>query len=156
MRRGIIQRMNNPNGANQYVPDPRQSNFLANYLDINSETYSNALQSALRAGYSQEYAENITSTMPVWLSESMGKNKRLQKAEKILDRILELDALDEAGNLDNQALKTQADIAKFIASTVGKKDYSTRSEVTGKDGKDLPTPIINVFRHDSISEDKQS
>ena len=30
------------------------------------------------------------------------------------------------------------------------------TEITGKDGKDLPQPIINVQRHDSIQEDKQT
>jgi len=134
----------NPQGFNQHVPDPRQANFLANYLSMDSETYSNALQSALRAGYAQEYAESITAQMPTWLLESLGKNKRLNKAEKVIDKILDLEPLDEEGKLDNQALKTQADIAKFIASTVGKKDYSTRSEHTGKDGGAIQVEGVEI------------
>ena len=41
--------------GNQYKPDPRQALFLKHYLDPKSPTFSNALQSALKAGYEQEY-----------------------------------------------------------------------------------------------------
>ena len=51
--------------ANQYSVDPRQLNFLANYLDKDSETYANCLQSALKAGYAREYAENLMNLMPL-------------------------------------------------------------------------------------------
>lgn len=129
--------------GNQYQPDPRQSLFLTYYLDPKSKTFSNALQSALKAGYEQEYAENITSQMPDWLSESLGKNNRLVKAEKVLDEMLELDTKTDKG-VDPQLAKIKQDTAKFIAERIGKdKGYSTRSELTGKDGKDLPTPIYS-------------
>lgn len=72
------------------ILDPRQSLFLSIYMDPKSPTFSNALQSALRAGYSQEYAENITAQMPVWLSENLGKEKRVHLAEAHLDEILEM------------------------------------------------------------------
>jgi hypothetical protein len=38
--------------------------------------------------------------------------------------------------------RVQADMSKFVLETVGKKNYSKRSELTGADGKDLPTPIL--------------
>jgi hypothetical protein len=136
--------MTNPNGANQYKIDPRQINFLANYLGIESSTYSNCLQSGLKAGFSQEYSENLLNLMPKWLSESMdslGDNKRLAKAEKVLDKTLEYEPLNEEGKLDNQLLKTQTDVAKFFAERLNKKKYSQRSELTGKEGKDLFTSL---------------
>ena len=43
--------------------DPRQTAFLTYYLDPKSETFSNALQSGLKAGYKQEYAENILNIL---------------------------------------------------------------------------------------------
>lgn len=135
--------MGNPNNANQYVADPRQQLFLANYLNMESPTWSNALQSALKAGYSQEYAENITAQMPTWLLESLGNNKRLQKAERVLDKTLEMDAVDQEGKLDNQLLKTQTDVAKFVASTVGKRIYSTRTEHTGENGGAITIKSVN-------------
>lgn len=139
--------MNNPYGANQYQVDPRQAKFLANYLDINSKTYSNCLQSALDAGFSQEYAENLLNLMPKWLSESMDSMldiKRLIKAEKVLDKVLEMDAVDQEGKLDNQLLKTQTDVAKFVGSTIGKKKYSTKGDdATEKLADSIKTIVIN-------------
>lgn len=117
--------------------NPQQAEFLANYTNPNSDTFGNALQSALRAKYSQEYAESITAKMPDWLAENVGDIKRLKKAEKVLDKILEMDAIDQEGKLDNQLLKTQADVSKFVGSTIGKKKYSTRNELTGANGSEL-------------------
>ena len=36
---------------------PQQELFLSYYTNPKSETFSNALQSGLKAGYSQEYSE---------------------------------------------------------------------------------------------------
>lgn len=113
--------------------DPRQIDFLLYYNDPKSETYANALQSALKAGYKQEYAESITAKMPEWLSENSGRRKRmLVKAEERLEKAI--DSKDE---------RVATDVSKFIAKTVGKEHYSERQEVTGKDGKDL---IVNISK----------
>lgn len=110
----------------------RQTEFLRHYLAPQSETFGNALQSALKAGYSQEYSENITALMPDWLSESIGRRKRmLQKAEYRLETALDSD--DE---------RVAVDVAKFIAKTQGKNDgYSERIENTGKDGNPIATTL---------------
>lgn len=79
---------NNPNGANQWVIDPRQELFLSSYLNPQSETWGNALQSGLKAGYSQEYSESLTAQMPQWLSEGLGDNILLQKASANLHTAL--------------------------------------------------------------------
>lgn len=113
--------------------EPRQIAFLKNYLDPKSDTFSNALQSALRAGYNQEYAENITHLMPDWLSDAIGQDKLLKKAEKNLEELLDTD----------KDLKVKADITKFVASRAGKAKWSERQELTGADGKDLQVKIIN-------------
>lgn len=85
---------NNPHKVNQYTdPDPRQAMFLALYLDPKSDTFSNGLQSALAAGYSQEYAENLLAKMPAWLSDKVGEINRdrlLAKAERNLDAFLDI------------------------------------------------------------------
>jgi hypothetical protein len=104
----------NPNKANQYRPDPRQSLFLSYYLDPKSKTFSNALQSALKAGYEQEYAESITAKMPTWLSNALEKpisdtrswetcfickeTRALQKAHLIPKRIVG-DKFDSKSNI---------------------------------------------------------
>jgi hypothetical protein len=53
---------------------PQQEQFLSFYTDPKSETFSNAVQSALKAGYEETYANNITGLMPDWL----GKRKLYQ------------------------------------------------------------------------------
>ena len=153
---------NNPNKVNQYTdPDPRQSLFLSYYLDPKSDTFSNALQSGLKAGYSQEYSENITSCLPKWLSDSLGDMKLLEKAEKVLNYTLEMDDTEavvvngeEVDRKINPSLtKIKQDTAKFVAETVGKTKYSKRSEHTGPNGKELPTPILAYVRGNNSPEE---
>lgn len=113
------------------ILDPRQQKFLQHYLDPKSPTFSNALQSALKAGYAQEYAESITYQMPDWLSENLGDASLVTKAIANLD-----------GLLDEEDKKIKADMTKFVLERLHKGKYSTRTELTGSDGKDLPTPIL--------------
>lgn len=132
----------NPNKVNQYTaPDPRQSLFLAYYLDPKSETFSNAYQSALRAGYEEEYAKTILSQDLQWLSESLSDNSLLNKAEKRLNQILDLEAVDKEGKVDNSLLANQMKAVTLVAKGIGKAKYSERSEVTGANGQ----PIVITF-----------
>ena len=124
--------------ANQWVSDPRQEKFLSLYLDPKSPTWSNALQSALRAGYSQEYAESLTAQMPDWLSESLGDNILVQQALHNLKEFL------TTGDEKLQSIK--ADITKFTLKGLAKHKFSERTEVTGKDGKDLKISFDPVFK----------
>lgn len=81
----------NPNGANKWVTDPRQQLFLAYWKDPLSETFSDVKNSAIRAGYAEEYADNLTSILPEWLLVSMGQiNPLLALAERNLKEFLEL------------------------------------------------------------------
>ena len=105
---------------NKITLDERQSNFLIYYLDPKSKTFSNALQSALRSGYSQEFSENITSIMPKWLSESIGKGYLVNKAESNLKEFLE-----------TASEKVKADITKFVLERLSKSKY-------GKEEDDKP------------------
>ena len=60
--------------------------------------------------------------------------------------------------MESEDERVQADISKFILETVGKRNYSKRIESTGADGKDLPTPImqINVPTNDSNKQNSES
>lgn len=144
--------------GNQYMVDPRQALFISKYVDPKSPSFSNALQSALAAGYSQLYAENLTSQMPVWLSEKLGEaksnaNKMLQKAERNLDEILDLpnkvQAMGAFGPIFEKTkngkkvpvmtyatslIKVKNDASQFVAERLGK----------GKYGEDAPVaPVTN-------------
>ena len=121
-------------GANQYQVDPRQAEFLKGYLDPKSPTYSNALQSGLKAGYSEEYSQNILSLYPDWLSEAIDSEKLLRKAEKRLEQLLDFEPVSEEGKIDNSLLANQMKAITLIAKGIGKVKYSERHEHTGKDG----------------------
>ncbi len=117
--------------------DPRQEAFLANYIDPTSETFSNALQSALKAGYSQDHAENLTRKAPNWLAENGGRMINLKKAEKGLGEYLDLDVelpiINQEGKViakkrDPSLIRTKFDCIKFTLETVGKKWYSKKDD----------------------------
>lgn len=125
---------------------PQQELFLERYTNPKSPTFGNATQSALSANYSREYAENITGLMPDWLSENIGDMKRLKRAEKNLDEVQNLPIVDEEGKVDVQLIEKRNKVDMFLAERLNKQKYSTRIEQTGKDGKDLPTPIMQITR----------
>ncbi len=132
--------------ANQHQPDPRQSLFLTSYLDPKSKTFSNALQSALAAGYSQEYAENIMALLPDWLSEAIGDNELLAKAEKRLKQILDFEPVDEQGKIDSALLANQMKAINLVAKGLGKAKYSERVEQTGANGQPLVVTFDSSFK----------
>lgn len=148
----------NPNGANQYLADPRQSLFLSYYLDPKSKTFSNALQSALKAGFAQEYAESIMSLMPTWLSEKLGNaSPMLMKAERNLEEVLDMETnlpvmgpfgpivIKKKMRVNGKVvkkeipiygqrtglLKIKSDVSQFVAERIGKAKYGKDSEGGG-------------------------
>ncbi len=128
--------------------DPRQVAFLEYFFEPKSETFGNSLRSAIKAGYDEGYAEQLTSRMPNWLKESFDKLKRkgmLTKAENNLFKLLDLDENDP------RLVAIKADISKFVASRLGKAVYSERTELSGKDGEPINLKwnlIVNGNRED--------
>lgn len=79
---------------NPNLNDPRREKFSAYYLDPASPTFRNALQSALKAGFSKSYALNITSLEPDWVYEVIGKVRKydyLKQVHKNIKEFLEMD-----------------------------------------------------------------
>ena len=111
----------------KHLLDPRQSLFLKNYLDPDSDTFANAFQSALSAGYNKEYAENIMSLMPNWLSENIEDAAMVAKATSNLREFMGM----------RLNTREKLDATKFVAERLGKKKFSLRTEHTGAGGKDL-------------------
>lgn len=142
----------NPNGANQYNLDPRQKLCWDSYINPKSETFGNAYQSCLKAGYEESYATQITATE--WFIDKVRRLNMLGKAEKVLDKTLTYATEDDNGKVKTDLLRIQTDVAKHITATLGKNEgYSTRNELTGKDGRDLPTPILgNAIPTDDSSK----
>ena len=122
---------------NTNLLNPQQEAFLSYYTNPKSETFGNAKASAIKANYSESYADNITDFMPDWLLENMGDMKRLRKAEKNLDEVQNLQIIDEEGKIDANLIDKRTKVDMFLAERLNKNKYSTRQEQTGKDGKDL-------------------
>lgn len=125
---------------------PKQINFAMRYYIPNSPTYGNALQSALKAGYSREYAENITTFNLEWMkeivSEIIGKvdDKRnlVLKAKKVLGK--SLDSPDE---------RIAQDTAKFIAKT--DPEFSEKQDITsnGQTLEAVKVTLVNAGKKNS-------
>lgn len=136
------------------VYDPRVDMFKQFYCRPDSYTFGNVRQSALRAGYTEQYANNISSQRPSWWVEftETGDFKRaemLKAAENNLHQTIVTPPEDK----DDK--KLQHDATKFVSERLGKEHYSTRQEVTGKDGKRLfsveqrataSVPLTNLFK----------
>jgi hypothetical protein len=102
-----------PKNANQWISDIRQDKFAQNWLDPSSETFANAYQSALKAGYSAAHAKQITSTAQSleWVKEARSrlpsykpehivkKLENLTNASKDSDKIRALELLGKINGL---------------------------------------------------------
>lgn len=109
------------------ILDPKQTLFLKEYLDPQSPTFGNARGSALKAGYTETYASNITVSMPDWLLENIGNVKRLVKAEANLAEVQDLKIKDENGKVLTDVARERNKVDIFIASTIGKHKYSDKT-----------------------------
>jgi phage terminase small subunit len=138
----------NPNGANQYLLDPRQKECWDLYVNPKSETFGNATQSAIKVGYEPDYADQITTAE--WFKGKIRRLNLLDKAERNLDKIMDLPLKDKANIV--------LDASKFIAKTLGKDEgYSDRSELTGRDGESLllTEEQINTLKEKLLNESKR-
>ncbi len=121
--------------------DFRQKLFWDYYLVPTSETFLKKTESALKAGYAESTASQI-SQRP-FFRKRMKRIGMLAKAEKLLDKTLTLKYKDETGKVQSDILRIQTDVAKHITKTLGKDEgYSERSEVTGKDGAEIKVSSI--------------
>ncbi len=136
----------NPNGSNQYQLDPRQKLCWEYYINPKSETFGNGRQSAMKAGYEEETANQIT--IAKWFLVKTRRLNMLSKGEKVLDETLEYDPKDaDTGKVDIGIARIKLDAAKHVTSTLGKNEgYSTRSEtdITSK-GEKIQITGINYI-----------
>lgn len=105
--------------------DKRQQDFLVNYFAPESASYLNAYRSALACGYRDEYAQNITSQMPKWLSEQLGyKDRVVAKAKTRLEEFIS----------DKSDKRVASDMVKFTLKTLGKDEgFTERHETLSKE-----------------------
>ncbi len=117
----------NPEGFNQYQLDPRQNQCWNFYINPTSETFGNGTQSAIKAGYTPDYADQITTVD--WFKGKLRRLNMLSKGEKVLDETLDYIAIDEKGKVDVGIARIKLDAAKVVVTTLGKDEgYSTKTE----------------------------
>jgi hypothetical protein len=106
------------------------------------------------AGYSEEYADTITYQMPKWLEElleddAMMRADMLRRAQKNIKEVL------NTTPENNEDKKIWFRASEYVTGTLGKDYYSTRSELTGADGRRLFTnetrdgakmPLATLFK----------
>lgn len=119
---------------------PKMKAYIAAYNDPLSPTFGNALQSALKAGYSKEYANNFTvkDQRNAWKDSATATDmytEMLQKAENNLKKIVEMPESEYKGN--TQVMKIWKDTNTFVSERLGKDKWSSRQELTDKGGRRL-------------------
>jgi hypothetical protein len=122
--------MSKVSSSNQHTSDEREQKCWDFYVATVSSGCPNAYQSAIKAEYSKDHAENIT--LQGWFKERNNKLIRkdmLSKAEKVLDKTLSYNAENEEGVVKTDLLRIQTDVAKHITKTLGKDEgYSEKTE----------------------------
>lgn len=107
--------------------DPRQKMCWDFYVDPKSETFGNAKQSAIRAGYAEDYADQITTSD--WFIGKLRRLNILGKAEKVLEKTLNYATENELGEVNVPLLAVQTKVATTVATTIGKNEgWSSKGE----------------------------
>lgn len=140
----------NPNGANQSTSDPREQVCWDFYVESITAGMPNAYASAIKAGYEESSAKNIT--LRGWFKErldDLDRKDMLSKAEKKLARTLTYEVEKADGEIKTDLLKIQVDVSKHLTSTLGKnKGYSNRNELSGPDGAELNWGVVVLPKKD--------
>lgn len=123
---------------NQWKNTPKQNNFLKYWLTPNEPTFGNAYQSALKAGFSNNYAKIITSDAQglEWVKEGRKYLTNLEPHHTI--KKLEHEALH--ANQSRDRLKALELIGKiqglFVDRSISHVDVTFTN--------DMPRPVIEV------------
>lgn len=83
------------------------------------------------------------------------KERLLKKSEKLSEEILDTLHLDEKGGVSTEILRIKQKESEFIRQTLGKQEYSSRQEITGKDGQAIvvmPSELIHKNATDESTE----
>lgn len=135
------------------VLDARMKRMWDFYASPKSTSFNNAKQSAIKAGYSDRYSNNITGEP--WFKMKKRRMNLLGKAEKVLEKSLDMITIDLHGMEQADLLRVQADVAKFIAKTQGKDEgYSERTELTGKGGEGIVFMPVELMEKYNLNNNK--
>lgn len=80
----------------EIATDPRKASFFYFFFDRMSQTYGNYRGSAIRAGFSEAYADRISVFKPEWISGFIRNQNFVQLAETHLTEVLMLPNVSQA------------------------------------------------------------
>lgn len=116
------------------------------YSDPKSETFDNAYKSAVKAGFPDSSAKNITRSQ-WWKHEQEMLETLLPQAERNIREILQMNPTaqrydPETGELiaeivDSRLLRIKSDMSTFVAETRGSKKYTKKIKI-----EDATVPVI--------------
>jgi hypothetical protein len=127
-------------------PTPKQLDFWAKYTNPHSPTYSNAVQSALAAGYSKSYALGRVHSVLVPFMHRYYKERLKVKTpeEKVLDNATKYERMLEKAeqNLsedlhiqhsnDEKLRQLRNKTSMFVAERVGREQWATKTITENK------------------------
>lgn len=111
--------------GNQWTLTPRQIDFAQRYFTPGSETYANAYQSAIQAGYSPHTAINIVSdsTNNEWITDArrmltiykpehiqQAYQREYEQATTVKDRLHALDSMSKVLGMHNSNNTTEINV----------------------------------------------
>lgn len=91
----------------EILADPRKVLFFRFYFDRESFTYGNMKGSAIRAGFEESYAHNMTALKPKWLYDFIGRQDFVLLAETHLKEVLMLPNVTQAMGAFGPVFQTQ-------------------------------------------------
>ena len=141
--------------ANGTTSDEREQIMWDFYIEGLANGVVNAYASAVKAGYTDKTAKQITIRR--WFLdrlEDLERKDMLSKAEKKLAKTLTYEVENSEGEIKTDLLRIQVDVSKHLTSTLGKnKGYTTKveQEHSNPDGN-LKTIIINKGNHNDSEQ----
>jgi hypothetical protein len=111
---------------NQWKGNPKQLLFMEYYMNPESPSFSNAYQSAKRAGYSEEYSKDILYEAPEWLREYKGlSNMKIEHIEQSLIKLASFDRESDAKSPDDMRIKALELLSKLKGYMIEKKQVAS-------------------------------
>ena|SRR5688572_16305809 len=119
-------------------PNKRQLRFIDAYLKVESDTFGNAYQSAIKAGFSDSYARNITANArnTPWINEI----KQLLANYEPEHIYLGIQQIATEGRQDRDKLRALELMAKIKGMFIER----SQSEVNVTFTNQVPRPIIDI------------
>lgn len=103
----VEQLLKKANLPQEVIKDPRKIAFFNFYFDRESPTWGNMKQSAIAAGFTEDYGHNITSLKPKWLYDFIGRMDAVGMAEAHLKEVLTFPNVSQAMGAFGPLFKTE-------------------------------------------------